>query len=57
MITANEANDEQFRERVAICMADGNLSEQDAVDIARREKIARDRAKVKPKRSTMKWGK
>lgn len=57
MITDSEANDEQFRERVAICMSDGNLSEQDAVDIARLEKIARDRAKVKPNQSTMKWGK
>ena len=48
MITANESSDEQFAERVAICMIDGNLTEQEAIDIARIEKIARDRAKVKP---------
>ena len=48
MTTTNESADEQFRERVAICMIQGKLTEQEAVDIARREKIARDRAKVKP---------
>ena len=57
MITDNEARDERFCERVAICMNDGNLSEQAAIDIARIEKLRRDRAKTVPKQSTMKWGK
>ena len=56
MITANEANDERFAERVAICMVDGNLSESAAIDVARAEKLKRDRAATKPKQATMKWG-
>lgn len=55
-ITANESADEQFRERVAICMNDGNLSEQAAIDIARIEKLKRDRVVTKQKQATMKWG-
>jgi len=56
-ITDNESADEQFRERIAICTIDGNLSEPQAVEIARREKAARDRVLTIPKQATMKWGK
>lgn len=57
MLTDNEANDERFAERVAICMVDGNLTEAAAIEIARNEKLKRDRAATKPKQATMKWEK
>lgn len=57
MITDNESADEQFRERVAICMVDGNLTEAAAIEIARNEKLKRDRVLTIPKQATMKWGK
>lgn len=56
MITDNESADEKFQERLAICTIDGNLSESEAIEIARREKKARDRVLTKPKQATMKWG-
>ena len=56
MITDNEANDERFQERVSICMNDSNLTEAAAIEIARNEKMKRDRAAIVPKQATMKWG-
>ena len=57
IITANESADEAFLERVAICIEDGQQTEDAAIHVARMEKRARDRKTRKPKQSTMKWGK